>query len=470
MINARRAESGQILTWVVVSAGILALFVATLFFMVIHESRWSKMQKDTSISFQMAEAALTRGLWKLEENTNYWTDLASAPIAGYNNDVVYVDPDHPTWKYRVILTTTSNSTERKIVGTGGVLKPGTTEPSSLRAIEAIYVKNTVVGAIHGPEVEIEGTANVHWGPVMATKKLELEGASAVEYPRHFSGQEVDPWDTDPTPPNWDVIPAGHAGHGGKTGDAFAGSWHSYNDWPVPQPPALDLNWYAQKAKDEEAAEGGAGKSPHYFAGAPTFANVRDDLGTPAGKSALPNKDHYRYFMDTLQITGTTFLRGYLICQKDVKMLGNGGGVYTAGADGYAKPPLTAWREYVVEAPKGAPGDTAASNEYPADKGFQTVNATFQFGSKGKIALGDGTNDQVTIYGFLYATDESELEPTGTSVIHGAINVHPKAEELEIEPKGNCTVYFRDDIDIRTTGSGLMRSSWRELLPQTFSYW
>ena len=474
---------GQVLLFVVVVAGVLALFASTLFFMIMHEGRWSSKQKRSSIAFQLAEAGANRGLWKLQERSNNWDDIPTGVFytnnPGYNNDVIYQSSaDRPTWKYRIQITTTAGAEERKIIGTGAVLRPGSTVPIDTRAVEIILSKAAITSAIDAPEVDTSGGVLVHWGPIVAHKELHFSGGAKVMFPRKFSVGQITP-----DPPYLGGVDRGpDGGHNNDTDgtpqDPLSGSWHAWNDVPIPPAPQVATAAYMQAAKDEEATLYGGKFVQHYFPGGISFSNLRDDIGDTKNYSHLVGGkavEHTRYAKGTVKLSGGYFGMGVLISEDTVSLSGGGKGAYTAGLLGYQAPPTQAWREYgrgtvlnPIPSPPAwdaAPANTGAVSEYPADAGGHvpaSVNPMFEFGNAA-LTLQTGTKQAVSWYGFINC---KTFTASGGTVIHGSILVG----DTVADAGGGVQVYFRDGMKIQLSASTPTRTSWKEILPSSYGSW
>src|SRR5262249_11739380 len=99
---------------------------------------------------------------------------------------------------------------------------------------------------------------------------------------------------------------------------------------------------------------------------------------------------------------------------DVTFNGSGTGSYTL------LPPANAWTQYQVGTPAGGP-DTAATNEYPGDSGFQQSNTPV-------------TLTGVSFQGYVYATNG--YNAAGGSIILGAVQFGAGASSTH----GGATIY------------------------------
>lgn len=250
-----RGREGQVLLWVLISAGVLTLFVSTLYFMVVNEGRWSLKQKKSSVAYQLAESAVARGYWKLQEADQNWIDIVetSPPnfLAGYQNDVTYADIPSTTnavGKYRINISTTTNIQEVEITGIGATFPPGTNTPSDVRGLKVRYRKTAVRGAITARGgIQYKPQLIVHWGPVVTYGDMTIQDSRG--YPWRDAKGKIDPWDTDPTPPNG--------------GDAPAFYYHAF-DTTLGNPPEVDLARYKTDAHNTRIPIPKKGSGEHTF--------------------------------------------------------------------------------------------------------------------------------------------------------------------------------------------------------------
>src|SRR5207302_802938 len=105
-----------------------------------------------------------------------------------------------------------------------------------------------------------------------------------------------------------------------------------------------------------------------------------------------------FFDGSPAFSGQTYFCGVLVTMGSVKFTGGGSGVITK------MPPSDAWVQYQVGTPAGG-SDTAATNQYPGDSGFQSSNTPY-------------TLSGVTFNGFVYTTNG--YSASGGTVILGAV--------------------------------------------------
>ncbi|MGQ0643903.1 MAG: hypothetical protein ACT4O3_00220, partial [Elusimicrobiota bacterium] len=203
------------------------------------ENKWSMKQKKSHAALALAEAGVDRAVWKLGEHATYWDGAAAGAVfTGYNNDVVYTDVSGGS--YRVKVSSGPDTGQITVVATG---KDRTN--LEFRAIEVIYDKNPIVASMYAPTLGISGSAEVHWGPLMSMSTIDLAGSANVYWPRKMSrgaitgSGSLGSRDTSPTAPNTDGV-----------------EWWSYNSFPVPDPPAVDLDHYKETAKTQTCSSPG----------------------------------------------------------------------------------------------------------------------------------------------------------------------------------------------------------------------
>ena len=190
-------------------------------------------------------------------------------------------------------------------------------------------------------------------------------------------------------------------------------WWSYNEPPgVPDVPEIDFDYYKAEAKSQG----------QYYATNQTFMGVVDTT------------TWVRYFEGNLRLLAfKNYLQGVLIVKGDFKATVLGGGTPTVDI------PSEAWKEY-------AKIDTSDSDEYPGDIGYQKVAKTYTFSSI----------NGVSIKGFLYVGGNCDV--TSLTNIVGAIYAPNASASLA----GWITVYYQDNMDIKTFNHVITRKSWKEI--------
>ncbi len=205
--------------------GVLLIFVFMLIIVPVMV-RW--VQDDTKISvkdqkstlaFNLAEAAVDRGYWKVKSSTGIYSSVAlGSVINGYHFDSVYTDV--PGGSYRVNVSSGPGTDQVTILGEGR-----DSDSKETRTIKAVFTNTSVPGAIlsAGQLNANDVDSTIHWGPIMAKGDIVL-ATGYPNYPRKLSMQTVKPRDptNDTNPPNTDSLEW----------------WSNYN---VPDLPIFDFN-------------------------------------------------------------------------------------------------------------------------------------------------------------------------------------------------------------------------------------
>lgn len=221
--SIRIGSSGQILVGVVVALLMIAIFVPMIVNYVREEARWSTKQKRTTSAFHLAEAAVDRGIWKLTESDENWTDAKDGnDITGYENDVEYTDVAGGL--YRILFSSGPNSGEVTVLGTGR-----DTSTKEVRAVQAIYTKAAINAGL-----QVEGgmdyrpNMEVHWGPVV--NYTSINQSPSDYFPRKYSKGQITGRDTVNDSVNTDTL-----------------EYWAFNT-DLGTPPQVDLDHYKTVAK------------------------------------------------------------------------------------------------------------------------------------------------------------------------------------------------------------------------------
>jgi hypothetical protein len=221
-----RDKQGNALALFVGIVLLVLLFFPVLIQLLQTESKQAVHHQKSTVAFQLAEAALAKGVTKLGESRKNWTDaVAGAPILGYQDDREFSDVAGGS--YKVILSPGS------IPGTVLVVGKGKDRSSQeVRVLEAEY---SGVDPDAPALIEDKGHSygnswmTAHWGSV---KSYANSGYMAeYGYPRLYSAGNIRSRDTDPASPNTDS----------------AHYWAYKTD--MGSPPVPDLAYYKQKAQN-----------------------------------------------------------------------------------------------------------------------------------------------------------------------------------------------------------------------------
>jgi len=186
------------------SGNMLAVFLGILLLVTITfplvvqlvqtESKQSVNHQKSTVAFQLAEAAVAKGVAKLIENRSNWTNaVAGIPLTGYNNDHEFSDV--AGGKYKISFSPGSAPGIVLIVGKG--LDASSRE---VRAIEAEYTGVDPDGAaLIFSKGQAASGANTHWGSVKSWGNLKH--FNDFGWPRLLASGSISNRDTDPAPPN-----------------------------------------------------------------------------------------------------------------------------------------------------------------------------------------------------------------------------------------------------------------------------
>ncbi|MFH1352493.1 MAG: hypothetical protein ABIH68_02840 [bacterium] len=189
MFNSRK---GQTLVFAMIIILVLLVYLPTLIRLLRQETKMTVKHARSTTAFHLAEAAADRGLWKLRESKDVWDSFATESVTGYNNDVTYDDIEGGT--YKIAISTTSEDTERKIIGRGR-----DSSTNEVRVIELIVKNVAVEAAISAPTINMGGSIEVHWGPIKSIGNITADPQDC--FPRKYAGGDIigrTPPDTDDT--------------------------------------------------------------------------------------------------------------------------------------------------------------------------------------------------------------------------------------------------------------------------------
>jgi hypothetical protein len=477
----KKREGGQILVVVILCMAVLLIMVPALVRWVQNEAKFSVKDRRSTTAFNLAEAAVERGYWKVKGSTGTCAEaLAGQNIPGYRFDVTYTDVSGGT--YRIYISS-AGPKDIYIIGEGR-------DPSNfeVRAVSATYQNLTLYSPLLAT-----GTINyakgitVFWGPMMSQGNITImdDFVGQWYYPRKFakgvvSGTVANPRDTNGLlPPNTDN----------------SEWWSNYQ--AVPELPILDfvalrssaaatntLNVYGCAASGVHTSTGvapgfmEAGNAPWDGRGACSntgahnlhfSASYNHPLGakanpyqanTPAGSPLVWYYDGDLILGGDMTINGTygIGLWGTLIVRGNLTLDANGDYNYTGNV------PVNAWMEESKLTINT--NDTAATGEYPADLGLHTTNATFKFGSDGFCVPGVscGWINTVGRRGFTYVGGNLTVTNNGFMDFNGAVWVNGQVIATGADSSHFCFILYDDGLTLPTLNVILTRTSWLEVSP------
>lgn len=451
---------------------ILAILTPALVFLVQNESRMTLKQKRSTNAYYAAEAAVDRALWMLRASSSAYNSITDDGVvpAGYKLDRIYTDSGQGA--YMIGLSSTITQKEVRVEAFGRDEKA-----AEFRRIEVLLRKDAIAAAIYAPNITSAGSSKIFWGPLMSQSAIVLQGSSNELFPRKFArgaitstGGGYADRDSNSSAPNTDGL-----------------EWWSYNEPPgVPDPPAVDLDYYRAQAKAMTGCPaGGTSCTP---AGNTTCCYYTTNQNFDNLKSTY-NKVYF--FEQDAKFTGSKHFRGWLIVMDEIEMTGSGESGATYGE--YTPTiPLTAYKEYLKNTPKGgdnclsiggldcgggsygqdddgdydnhdkAERDDACCHQYPGDRGLASTE-TYTFGS-GCVAHGnDGgaPTEKISFKGFIYVNGNSKI--SGSASIHGSLLSASGA----FTGSGSFSMFYDDSVDVKMTNSNFTVTSWMELIGKSF---
>lgn len=416
-----KGEEGFILVAVIALSVALLILVTAMTVWVRNESHISAKQGQSTTAFHLAEAAVDRGRWKLQEADAYWTiPSTGGVIKGYNFDTVYTDV--PGGKYAIYISSDPENSKRRVVkGVGRETKGNQT-----RYVRVIFERASLDSAImSGGTVDVGGNSVVNWGPVKAQTNIKY-GNNPPRYPRLYARGYI----TDDPPY------CGSSSCANKTDNV---QYWAYYD--VPARPTIQTDVMLASA----IANG------THFTSNQSWNNAYPGgscTGCPAGVSAKLDKNLIWYFDNNLDL-GTTFITGTLIVMGTLNLGASGNG------EAVVTPPADAKYEYKQF-------DTAAANEWYGDAGGgppSDVSSSFSFVTSGATpALSAGIKQGISIRGFIYS--KLEYSCAGSPLILGMIVV----DRDEVGNTGNTMVFYSTEAatNVSVGVATLSQVEWKEL--------
>lgn len=238
--NRRANRNGQIL----LIGMVLLLLLLSLFIpmMVRHTSQDSKQAIRNfrmTRAFNLAEAGLERGAWKLKDDPAVWEmAVAGTPIANFRGDASSVY-DEMGGQYKITIGPGPSPGEVSVRSVG---RDESTH--EVRAVEGVYATGIHQALTTNGNFRSLPDMHVHWGPMasfgtlaVTTNTSFMGGAPAswsnTYYPRKFAKLGITNRDSNPAVPNTDSLEY----------------WAYQNS--MGDPPAVDLAYYRARADNND---------------------------------------------------------------------------------------------------------------------------------------------------------------------------------------------------------------------------
>jgi hypothetical protein len=491
---------GQMMMGTVLVIGVVAMaFIAAVVYKNMVTSKASVASSKSISAYEIANAAIQKGIWALNLNSDNWNTVGTAgTLTGYDGTTTFTDI--PGGSYKLLVTSGPGADDRTITA---YAKDNSATPE-YRGLKVVLTKgSTQFGPLMGHKIHLKKRAKIHWGPIYGYDEIKLEGKAKVFFPQLYSVGKITHLDTNAALPNTDGV-----------------RWWSFNYTPgVPSWPQLDLEYYKALAKTQGT----------YYAKGDRAAGKRhqDDDKDSGGKDRLDDKDksdddeyaysniidtqpYVRYYEDGVKAKfkgGNNLLRGVIIGLDKVEFKDGTASVAAVNAK-YASNGLSAYYPRSVTIPTNAwkhyqKIDTASGGDYPGDSGGPGVAgqaATYSFGS----TLTDATHTPAPIHfeGFLYSAKQLKLHKGGAIVgvvmaahkttkledsdedkdsgsgdkdndandrdhdedSHGSLSEHRDhaATWSSTGRRKHMSIFFQDNLGIKVLGSGTTQKAWQEI--------
>ena len=471
---------GQVLPLVMLSLVVLSLIIVGLVSWIQTDTKWSVKEQKSTSAINIAEAAVDRGVWKLQSTTaTFAAASAGTVIANYNFDKTFTDI--PGGTYRIKFT--AGPAARQVTVTAEGRDNSTNE---VRAISAVYLNQTVYSAMmSGGGVSWSQGLGIYWGPIISQGDIILmdDNVARRYFPRKYAKGVVT------TGPAVSAVYQNRDNNGLETPNTDNVEW--WSDYPgVPNVPVLDF----VSLRSSAAASGtlnvygcGCAAIPQYTVNgtavggwdvraagectnpnpaapadvAPHNTHFGNSTNFYAARGLDPSKDYVWYWDGDVTLEGNgyngthaTSLRGTVIVRGSLTLNSSGDMVYSGNV------PQNAWQEeqkLLVDT-----FDTAAAGEYPADIGYHKSTGTWHFGvdSWCEPGISCGWVNTVGVKGFLYVG--GNLNITNYMDINGAVWVNGAVVSNYNNPSAFCGVLYDDSLMVPTLNVVLLRQSWQEV--------
>lgn len=413
----------------------------------IREDRKSK-------ALYLAEAAVERGYWKVKSATSTFELVVKGGILQcYRFDCIFDDIEGG--KYRIFVSSGPNEKEITIVGEANV-------NGEIRAIKSVFENRTVYSPIltNGNFISSEFLV-AFWGPIYVQGDYRMTTANIAKlyFPRKYAkgnilGHGSFVRDTNgPNPPNTDNV-----------------EWWSYYKY-IPEVPLIDFSALRSSASVTQTLNRYDLKNE--FSGAP----CKTTTGPLGGNYSICKKFPLQTSTTTPKVwywDGDVVFEGYEGSQNcsnhgfygTIIIRGNLT-VRSAGCYKFSGPvPQNAYLDHYKLLQNVY--DTAASDEYPGDIGFQVTKSSFNFGTERFRPFPGESNNwihTVGVRGFTYVGGNLNIVgPWGYMDFVGAVWVVGNVTVTGGSGWAFCGVFYNDKLELPTLNVILINKSWQEIPP------
>lgn len=209
MKKSRVKIEGQVLLiGIILVLLLLSIFVPGLMRHAARESKQTIKNSRVTRAFNLAEAGIDRGIWKVKEDPQNWEDAqAGVALANFCGDASSVYSD-VGGEYRIKIGPGPTAGQISIVSVGRDLST-----NEVRAVEAVYTRGLNHAVISVGNFQYLPDFHVHWGPVTSYGSLFVSTGTSptphpaafanTYYPRKYAKLGITNRDSNPTPPNSD---------------------------------------------------------------------------------------------------------------------------------------------------------------------------------------------------------------------------------------------------------------------------
>ncbi len=478
--GVRGERRGQVLAGVVLIMMVLLILIPAMVQWVQIESKGSVSSQKTTRAFNLAEAAIERGYWKVKGSTASFNQASiGTVIPGYNFDVTYRDVVGGTYRIKVSSGGAGNNSVT-IYGEG---RDNST--AQVRSLVAVFKNQTIYSPLMATQRVNWGKGMCPmWGPIMSQSDINLQDDYVANwyFPRKFAkgvvnGTAANPRDTNGlTPPNTDNL-----------------EWWSDYKY-VPDLPILDFATLRSSAAATGTLNvyGCAASATHLdtatwiTVAGPAPWDLRGGCGNTGahnlhfgasynhwnGAKRVPNNSYIWYYDGDVILAGDAVvhgtygagLRGSLIVRGNLTLDTNGDYDYTGTV------PANAWVEYGKLT--RTTFDTAATLEYPADNGLHKSLPTWRFGTDSSCIPATGSCgwiNTVGMRGFTYVGGNLTITQNGFMDFNGAVWVNGGVVATSASQSQFCGIYFDDQLVMPTLNVVLTQISWQETSPSKVAW-
>ncbi len=471
------SRRGQVLVGVILLLLVLLIMVPALVQWTQIDTKASVQNAKTNIAFNLAQAAVERGMWKAKSSTGTWQAIvAGHPPVGYNFDSTYNDVPGGTYRIKITDIGVSSVT---IVGEGR-----DNQTQQTRAVSAVFQNQSIYSPLMASQgVNWNAAMCPMWGPIMSQGNIFLvdDPTAGRYFPRKYakgvviSNDSVNyPRDTNGLlPPNTDNV-----------------EWWSDYQY-VPELPILDFATLRADANETHTLNVyGCAKSATYTVPGTSYTAVghapwdtrgnctnigshtihfASSFNHPAGAEFAVSSVTWYYDGDLI-LGGNTYPRafyptqtqaiglwGSLIVRGNLTLDATGDYDYTGNV------PVNAWAE--MSRLTKTTNDTASAGQYPADNGLHKTKLTWRFGTDSSNFPGSASTgwvNTVGIRGFTYVGGNLTITNNGFMDFNGAVWVNGSVTSSGAGVNSFCGVYFDDTLTLPTLNVVLIRQSWKEV--------